>query len=106
MMEINQITNLVEQYVKQLESLKYSKNSSMAVRLSGAIDCGILISGLSADQWSRRVTLALNEIMANQPSAQSLPSNLPDTLAKAVTLPPPVQQQQQASANVVPLPKI
>lgn len=112
MLVIEQVVCLVEQYVKQLEGLAYSKNASMATRLVGAIDTGIHISQLSGDQWNRRVQVALNNVMADKPESKDLTGDLPPALANACTLPPPVQTQINKpvevlpSVSVPPLPKV
>jgi hypothetical protein len=108
-MEINQICKLVETYTKQLEGLAFSKNAAMATRLSGAIDTAIQIAGIGGEAWARRIQIAMNNIMAEQPKASALPDNLPPPLASAVSLPtpPPAAPVAQVPAgNVVPLPKV
>lgn len=106
MMQIDQVCKLIDRYVEQLKGLAYSKNAAMATRLQGAIDGAILIAGVSADRWAREVTIALNDVMANRPEPASLPNNLPEALANAVTLPTPVQLQQPSPVHVVPLPRL
>jgi len=86
MIQYEGVVRMIDNYVKQLEGLMYSKQAGLAAQLKGAIDAMILVAGVTGDAWNKRVEAALDKIMRDPPENKPLEPGLPDVLAQAVTL--------------------
>lgn len=84
MMAVEQVTHLIEQMVKQLEGLAYTKNAALATKLVGGIDVAVNIAQVSSDAWNKRAEVALSLVMTDKPEPKKMDtSNLPKSIANA-----------------------
>jgi TRAP-type uncharacterized transport system substrate-binding protein len=103
MMAYEMCIQTVDSYVKQLEGLAFTKNASLAARLTGAIDAVIMVAGVSSDTWNRRVQSALADVMKERPSMVKMENTLPEEIVAGAKNPAP---GTPAAVGTVKLPVI
>lgn len=78
MKAMEQVVNMVEQMVKQVEGLKYTKNRDMAIKIVGGCEALINILEVSADRWNTRLQIAVQDVMKDEPKPIEMGSgNMP-----------------------------
>jgi hypothetical protein len=79
-----QVTQMIELYIKTLEGLEFSKKRDQALRLLGNIDACVQISGCSMTPWQNRLDRAMVQLMSDPPKPPSVPTELPPALRTAI----------------------
>jgi hypothetical protein len=65
-MDVSQIEKRVMQHIVQLESLAFSKNYNLMIKLNGHIEESVQVGGLTSGPYVKRISEANSRIMANR----------------------------------------